>query len=504
MKNNSFKKIIYILLLGITFSYGQIYTNIQYVEITGQGTYPGCQTLDFGTSNSKHLAFFYKLTKSGNIEDGYLKIKKKLGDNIFPTDVTSIFITSNMWNGNELTGVISATIFSSSFNESGSSLYLEFTQVSQPFIPYNSCQCPLVRTPPPSFSFSPTSLSIPCGDTSSRTFKVTPANIPSDATVTYQWSVGAGWSGTYDTSMSSIILTPSANSPLGNISVVPKINGVSQATKSCTVTRSAFTDNTINITGTSTFCNTGQYSFSIINPNNYNVTWSIPQSNIANIVSATNNQVVVNILQSNGNFTLNATVNNPCNQSIVKLLECYVGAPSVNIVYDYFEHQPAKSTLCIESANPEISLEQQGITNVVFKRLPANTIVKKYTPFCIRTSNPWCVEATVTNSCGSTSVAYDCFLLRVSNKKNKIETTYTVFPNPSNDIVNIELRDEKNQPERDAKISGELFDMLGLSKTKVEIIDNKAILSVRGLNKGIYVLKIYINDQVETHQIAVE
>ncbi len=71
-------------------------------------------------------------------------------------------------------------------------------------------------------------------------------------------------------------------------------------------------------------------------------------------------------------------------------------------------------------------------------------------------------------------------------------------------MISIELRDEKNQPEKNAKISGELFDMLGLSKSKVEIVDNRAIFSVNGLNKGIYVLKIYINDQVESHQIAVE
>ena len=45
---------------------------------------------------------------------------------------------------------------------------------------------------------------------------------------------------------------------------------------------------------------------------------------------------------------------------------------------------------------------------------------------------------------------------------------------------------------------------MGLSKSKVVIIDNAAIFTVVGLLKGIYVLKIYINDQVESHQIGVE
>ena len=81
---------------------------------------------------------------------------------------------------------------------------------------------------------------------------------------------------------------------------------------------------------------------------------------------------------------------------------------------------------------------------------------------------------------------------------------YIIYPNPSNDIVNIDLRDENNLPEKGAVITGELFDIIGASKSKVEINNNKATFSVRGLNKGIYVLKIYINNQVESHQIAVE
>lgn len=41
--------------------------------------------------------------------------------------------------------------------------------------------------------------------------------------------------------------------------------------------------------------------------------------------------------------------------------------------------------------------------------------------------------------------------------------------------------------------------MMGQSKSKVEIIDNKVLSfsMVSGLNKGIYVLKIYINDVIE-------
>ena len=91
-----------------------------------------------------------------------------------------------------------------------------------------------------------------------------------------------------------------------------------------------------------------------------------------------------------------------------------------------------------------------------------------------------------------------------NNYMRQSSTTYTVYPNPTKDIVNIDLRDQNNIPEKGTTISGELFDMMGQSKSKVEITNNKATFTVRGLNKGIYVLKIYINNQVESHQIAVE
>lgn len=91
-----------------------------------------------------------------------------------------------------------------------------------------------------------------------------------------------------------------------------------------------------------------------------------------------------------------------------------------------------------------------------------------------------------------------------TNFMRQSSNTYTIYPNPTKDIVNIDLRNQNNKPDNEAIISGELFDMIGQSKSKVEISNNKATFSVRGLNKGIYVLKIYINDQVESHQIAVE
>lgn len=119
------------------------------------------------------------------------------------------------------------------------------------------------------------------------------------------------------------------------------------------------------------------------------------------------------------------------------------------------------------------------------------------------------IEVKYTNPCtGQFTTNVITFEYQAPNcrgaKMKSDKSFYIIYPNPSNDIVNIDLRYEDNQPVEGAKISGELFDMMRRSKSNIRFIDNKATLSVKGLNKGIYVLKIYINDQVESHQIAVE
>lgn len=111
----------------------------------------------------------------------------------------------------------------------------------------------------------------------------------------------------------------------------------------------------------------------------------------------------------------------------------------------------------------------------------------------------------VKNACGwSEWVDYPSFdITSCSDNGIFSSNIYTVYPNPSQDIVTIDLRDQNNQPDNTKKITGELFNILGISKSKIQINNNKATFSVAGLTKGIYVLKIYINDQVESHQIAV-
>jgi hypothetical protein len=81
---------------------------------------------------------------------------------------------------------------------------------------------------------------------------------------------------------------------------------------------------------------------------------------------------------------------------------------------------------------------------------------------------------------------------------------YAIYPNPSNDNINVDLRNNEFKPIAENNVKGELFDLFGQSKGITNIINNKANISVQNLNKGVYVLKIYFDDKVESHQVIVQ
>ncbi len=369
--------------------------------------------------------------------------------------------------------------------------------------------------PPPSFTFSPTSLGLACGDTSSQTFTMTPANIPSGANVTYLWSYSGSWSGTVNSSMSSVTLTPNSVISLpSTVSVTPYIDGVAYSSKSCTVSRSPIASSG-SISGNTTVCTTGTYTFSGLLAGQ-SVNWSLSNAT-AGTLSPTSGTSTTFTTTAGGATDIIATVTNSCGESYTKSLSLFAGLPQAfslvrasneycdDIKYHYVPYEiPNRNPLITYTYNvtpiPWVKVTQtsqtyNGVTQdvLVFPKTYSGTID---------------IYVTTTNSCGTTPFFVEedpisnCsgLGLRLSSTAEQ----FTVFPNPANDIVTIELKDSEKQFEKDVTISGELFDMSGQSKSKIKISDNKATFSVKGLKKGIYVLKILINDQVESHRIAVE
>ncbi|WP_395076615.1 T9SS type A sorting domain-containing protein [Flavobacterium sp.] len=254
------------------------------------------------------------------------------------------------------------------------------------------------------------------------------------------------------------------------------------------------------ILGSNTLCNTATYTV----PNNTNIyNWSITQgANLVTLSSNGSNTATLTLITgASGQVTLSLTFGDDfarCgNRTITKTI--WVGGPSFSFQYNYFEQQPVKSDLCVVSDIPNYTLQQQGVTNIVFKNFNTNAVLQNSERICRRTSNPYCIEATVTNACGSTTQVYDCIDKLIQNNN-----FYTIYPNPSNNIISINLKDQNQKPISNTKIIATLYNMMGEKKSHVEIANNIASINVSNLPKGIYVLKINIDGNIESHQVAVE
>jgi hypothetical protein len=243
--------------------------------------------------------------------------------------------------------------------------------------------------------------------------------------------------------------------------------------------------------------------------------WSV--SDNLEIISQSDYGITVKAIY-NGNATITAFFENGL--STVKHL--HAGAPILDNFT--FGNGTTSQSLCIASSeNYSYSIPELNSTNVVIANFSGQT----YAESIVNTNWQWQTSNSIislnglknkrticTLDVGSTSVSVraknacgwsDWYELpfEITALPQSYNRMYTVFPNPSNNIVNIDLADVSKSPSVSDSISGELFDMMGFSKGSITIVNNKATFSVSGLHSGIYVVKIYINGIPESHQIAV-
>lgn len=106
------------------------------------------------------------------------------------------------------------------------------------------------------------------------------------------------------------------------------------------------------------------------------------------------------------------------------------------------------------------------------------------------------IEDTI-NVCGTTSSA------RLASDQTA-ENTFTIYPNPTNNILNLEILDSENALNVKTSVSSEVYDSsTGLLKKQFDLQSYKKPLYVGDLEKGIYILKINIDGKIETHQFVI-
>jgi hypothetical protein len=237
-------------------------------------------------------------------------------------------------------------------------------------------------------------------------------------------------------------------------------------------------------------------------------TWSV-SSNLQ-IMSFTATSVTIKGL-SNGQGIITATFQN----GITVTKNVTVGPPFFSITRGIAESETCDIKYhyvpFIINLPPGTSLK----FNYLYPKVPYSQNGNIYTfQFLKSYSGYFSVVATATNSCGTYTVGYDegffinnCSSIGSSNS-NSITSNdtsyYKVYPNPSTDVVNVSLVDESQKPVTTSKIVAELYDFTGQPKQKVEVKHNIASINCSGLPRGIYILKIIIDGNVESHQVFVQ
>ena len=324
--------IVIILIFSINISYSQDVTiHINSIEISGNYINE-CETIDFESNDNLTLNFWVNLVKPNSltINESDLKIFIKRDDNTFEEVQESRIYTSSSWNGNTIDDSFNIQLQASLFEISGGVLYARYSYLS--YHP-QTCNFPIIKDEVPTFELSPSSTTVSCGSSSAENFSVTNVyNSPGN--LVYHWSVESGWQDTngisvsnFNTSTNSISLVPTSYPP-SNVHVTPYLDGVPYEQLTSNVSLSNFNTNN-QIVGNSSVCSTENYYLQNTLPNGWSVNWSLENTNIASITQNGNNATVTRNNNQSGDVTIIATFTNPCNQTVNKTLDVFVGQPLV-------------------------------------------------------------------------------------------------------------------------------------------------------------------------------
>lgn len=274
------------------------------------------------------------------------------------------------------------------------------------------------------------------------------------------------------------------------IDILPNNNEIFDCTYICS-------DN--QITGSSLLCSLSNYS-APAGATTYN--WTISQG--ANLVTLTGNgtpniivtpltnvggQVTLSLTMGDagkcGNITLNKTIRVYTKTSIpaisgnfsVPIVDCYSDGPvpitfyPSTSFYGDITYTPSLLPHPLQSQTKNITVKY---TNPCTGAFTSKVLVFNY-------QAPNCLNALKTST-----------------------TIYKVYPNPSTSTINVSLIDEAFKPITTKEIEAELYDLSGQPQQKVIVKDNSASINVEGLQKGIYILNIFIDGKTEGHQVIIE
>src|SRR5690606_25989073 len=206
---------------------------------------------------------------------------------------------------------------------------------------------------------------------------------------------------------------------------------------------------------------------------------------------------------SNGSVTLTATISSPSCGSKTLTKEVWVGNPE-DLSFDGIQGSPNISLNAVEQYQiPLEKVSSQYYTNYYWSVFPTDKlqIVSSHnyqSDVFIKGINEGFAQVRfhAINPCGSTTSTYF-----VHVRSSNFYSNYSVYPNPTSDVLNIKSKKEKDKIDKDSFYEIYSFEAKFIEKG---LLGGNRSIDVSKYKKGRYILKIKVNGKTETHHIIIE
>lgn len=529
------KKIITtsLFLFFINFINGQVAA--MYDVVVNGKIITNCSTIALGNNSSVVVNFTLKVTKPAYFDvspTATFKVYLKKSGVSNPIQLDAIIVNNSAFGSKGTTweGKFSKTISKSDIGNFDNFFYGEYSLGS--VAPLKTCTYLITKNPSPTFEIRPVSQVIYCDPLYGGYRFYVSNSYNSPGSLSYTWDVGWGWSrngvpvnGRFSTTEAYIDLRPTDFKFLpSDVQVTPVLNNVNQATKVCSISRNSFGGDFFKISGNSSVCiQSVSEVYDVVNLfNGCTISWDSSNISVAKVTTSGTQAIVVPV--SKGVFNLVGVITNECGQnttitksiSVIDSSGLYFEIERLNhceFRYIGINRNDGSFVYNWELVKSEgVSSFYGGNSEAYFSACP---------PFSIT------MRLKGTNTCGTFERLVsdwlnndDEELQRIvnPNKSNLILDNYSVsefdsnivnnaefeiYPNPSNDIVNIKFKRDNFKLKLNSKIIAKLYDISGKKKREVVISDSVTPIDVHSLQKGIYILKISTNEYEESHKVLV-
>jgi len=265
------------------------------------------------------------------------------------------------------------------------------------------------------------------------------------------------------------------------------------------------------IAGENSFCTSSTYSIPGLQ-NGASVTWSVSPSGIVNLSCTTCNTVTLTKI-TDGYFQLRASITNACVAGPVLIRKNLVaGPPPASILgpYDPIEHT-IMGVACVGEEYYFVASDVETGQSYTWTLFPPPgssnyPTLHSGTPVYLTFTEVgyYTLRISKTNSCGTSYTdmiidVQECLGLRV-----------TASPNPVKDLLNVVVEDQSGDEKTsgsDKNIKMELFEFNTGVKHKQWSFNNRQkqfALSLKVINKGVYVLKVTKGKKQQSVKIIIE